>query len=318
MSCTTKRLHIIYGDLTLGLAGEGFHVLFNYVRGGIESITKEGREWIYRTPKPTFWRAATDNDRGCGFHLRSGMWLSADMFLRTVDTRVYVDGKAIEKPIGPENNRYTNAEYADNVALTFTYETITVPATLVHVTYDVHADGRIVVTAKYEGKKGLPQLPAFGLRFIMPTKATGFTYEGLSGETYPDRKKGGKPGVYEVEGLPVTPHLVPQECGMHMDTKWLEVRRNTALSNVKNQPGETALRFVMADQPFAFSCLPYTSEELENALHQEELPPQRRTVLCIFGEVRGVGGIDTWGSDVESAYHISAEEDHEFSFVIEL
>jgi hypothetical protein len=62
----------------------------------------------------------------------------------------------------------------------------------------------------------------------------------------------------------------------------------------------------------------YTSEELENALHQEELPPARRTVLCIFGEVRGVGGIDTWGSDVEPAYHISAEEDHEFSFVIEL
>ena len=44
MSSTTKRLHVIYGDLTLGLEGEGFHVLFNYVRGGIESITKEGRD----------------------------------------------------------------------------------------------------------------------------------------------------------------------------------------------------------------------------------------------------------------------------------
>lgn len=44
-----------------------------------------------------------------------------------------------------------------------------------------------------------------------------------------------------------------------------------------------------------FSCLPYTACELENADHQEELPPRRRTVMCIYGAVRGVGGIDSWG-----------------------
>ena len=65
----------------------------------------------------------------------------------------------------------------------------------------------------------MPELPAFGMRFVMPTKADGFVYEGLSGETYPDRKAGGIHGIYEVEGLPVTPYLVPQECGMHMDTE---------------------------------------------------------------------------------------------------
>ena len=50
--------------------------------------------------------------------------------------------------------------------------------------------------------------------------------------------------------------------------------------------------------------------------HHEELPPARRTVLCIYGAVRGVGGIDSWGSDVEEAYHISAEDDIKYSFVI--
>lgn len=64
----------------------------------------------------------------------------------------------------------------------------------------------------------------------------------------------------------------------------------------------------MADTPFDFSCLPYTASEIENALHHEELPPARRTVLCIYGAVRGVGGIDSWGTDVEDAYHISAEK----------
>lgn len=71
------------------------------------------------------------------------------------------------------------------------------------------------------------------------------------------------------------------------------------------------------DKPFAFSCLPYTALELENATHQEELPPARRTVLCLYGAVRGVGGIDSWGTDVESAYHIDAQGEITFSFAVE-
>jgi beta-galactosidase len=30
--------------------------------------------------------------------------------------------------------------------------------------------------------------------------------------------------------------------------------------------------------------------------------------------MRGVGGIDTWGSDVESAWHVPSDRDIEFSF----
>ena len=60
----------------------------------------------------------------------------------------------------------------------------------------------------------------------------------------------------------------------------------------------------------------YTASEIENALHHEELPPARRTVLCVYGAVRGVGGIDSWGSDVEDSYHISGEENITYSFVI--
>ena len=60
-----------------------------------------------------------------------------------------------------------------------------------------------------------------------------------------------------------------------------------------------------------------TAEELENATHQEELPLPRRTVVCICGSVRGAGGIDSWGSDVEDPYRISAQKDIVYEFVIE-
>lgn len=245
------------------------------------------------------------------------MWLSADMFIRTAKRQVRIDGKEIPLPIAPENNQYGQECYAGEAVVTFVYETITVPSTIVTVAYRVDPQGRIQCDVCYQGRPGLPELPVFGMKFIMPTAAERYRYQGLSGETYPDRKRGGAQGIYEIDGLPVTPYLVPQECGMHVETEWLEVFRRTELDNRNKQWKETGIRFGMTDRPFAFSCLPYTAEELENATHQEELPPVRRTVLCVLGAVRGVGGIDSWGADVEPAYRISGEKDICYSFTIE-
>ena len=195
-------------------------------------------------------------------------------------------------------------------------ETITTPATTVEVVYSVDHEGKITVNVSYKGVQGLPELPVFGLRFIMPTLADKYMYEGLSGETYPDRMAGAEKGVYAIDELSLTPYLVPQECGMRMDTDWLEVTRHTSLNNSRKDNSAQILRIEKNDEAFAFSCLPYTASEIENAMHHEELPPARRTVLCVYGAVRGVGGIDSWGSDVEDTYHISAEEDITYSFVI--
>ena len=317
MECTNrKKLRVVYGDYTLGVHGEGFDYIFSYAQGGLESIVKNGYEWLYRCPKPTFWRALTDNDRGSRFHIKSGSWLAADMFIDCKDVEVITDGISQGKPVAPGNNKYGGDVYADTVIVKYLYETITTPATTVQVSYEVTATGKITVDVLYKGAKGLPELPVFGLRFIMPTLADKYRYEGLSGETYPDRMAGGVKGVYEINDVSLTPYLVPQDCGMRMGTEWLEITRHTSLDNSRKDHLAQTLRMEKNKDTFAFSCLPYTASEIENATHHEELPPARRTVLCVYGAVRGVGGIDSWGSDVEEAYHISAEEDIHFSFVI--
>ena len=317
MDYTNKMpLRVVYGDFTLGVHGEGFDYIFSYAQGGLESIVKNGYEWLYRCPKPTFWRALTDNDRGSRFHIKSGSWLAADMFIDCIDTEVTVDGVSQGKPCAPENNRYGSDLYAKEVSVSFSYKTITTPSTMVKVTYSVDETGRISVNVHYFGAKGLPQLPVFGLRFVMPTLADKYVYKGLSGETYPDRKAGAVKGVYEIDNLNLTPYLVPQDCGLRMDTEWVEIVRHTSLDNSRKENTAQMLRFEMTDKEFAFSCLPYTAAEIENATHQEELPPARRTVLCVYGAVRGVGGIDSWGSDVEEDYHISAERDIQYTFSI--
>ena len=311
-----KKLRVAYGDFTLGVHGDGFDYIFSYAQGGLESIVKDGYEWLYRCPKPTFWRALTDNDRGNRLHIKSGSWLAADMFIDCKKVEVIMDGVPQGNVLAPDNNRYGSDVYADEIIVKYTYQTIINPSTTVVVAYTVDVSGKITVNVHYIGVKGLPQLPVFGMRFIMPTLADKYMYEGLSGETYPDRKAGAVKGVYEVKDLSLTPYLVPQDCGVHMDTKWVEITRHTSLDNSRKDCVSQILKIGSMDKPFAFSCLPYTATEIENATHHEELPPARRTVLCIYGTVRGVGGIDSWGSDVGKECRIDAEKDIEYSFYI--
>lgn len=309
---------IVIGDVTIGIQGQDFAYIFSVGMGGMESLYKDGKEWLYRAPRPAFWRAATDNDRGNGFVFRSAVWSAADRFVRCVKVTARMDEQEISMPPAPENNKYNGDETCDRFEISYTYETPTVPVTEVTVSYLVESDGRIHVQVDYLGKQGLPELPVFGMRFLMPTAAERYTYEGLSGETYPDRMAGGIPGVYEVQGLPVTPYMVPQDCGMHMQTKWLEIVRKTSLDNTDRGERSSRLKITAEEgKYFAFSCLPYTAQELENAMHHEELPPARRTVVSILGAVRGVGGINSWGADVEDAYHISGEQDISYGFWIE-
>lgn len=310
-----SKLRVVYGDYTLGVHGEDFDYIFSYAQGGLESVVKNGYEWLYRCPKPTFWRGLTDNDRGSKFHIKSGSWLAADMFINCTDIEVIMDG-VTQKIYAPDNNCYGRDVSADELVVKYTYETVTNPSTTVFVTYTVDKEGKIKVDVHYTGVKGLPELPVFGMRFIMPTLADKYIYNGLSGETYPDRKAGADRGIYEVKDLSLTPYLVPQDCGMHMDTDWLEISRHTSLDNSRKDSSSQTLRIEKNEKAFAFSCLPYTASEIENATHHEELPPARRTVLCVYGAVRGVGGIDSWGSDVEEGHHISAEEDITYSFSI--
>ena len=103
---------------------------------------------------------------------------------------------------------------------------------------------------------------------------------------------------------------------MHMQSQYLKIYRNATLNNADNKQDEFTLSLQQINAPFNFSCLPYTAEELENAFHIEDLPLPRRTVLCIYGPVRGVGGIDSWGSDVGKQYQIYSQKDYKFSFEI--
>ena len=287
-------LTVIEGDVNLGVEGDGFALQFSYAEGGLASLRKaSGPEWVWRAPRPALWRAATENDKGCGFPVRSAAWMAADAFPKA-------EGWQVEE------------KSSQQVRIRYTFSFPTVPGASADLTYTVTGSA-LRVDAVYHGVPGAPELPVFGVRMSTLHPAARVCWTGLSGETYPDRYKGASFGRWaETPHIPA--YLVPQDCGVHMDTRTLTLEQQDAACRTT-----AALTVRMADDtPFAFSALPNTAQELESAAHRDELPDTGRTVLTIMGAVRGVGGIDSWGTDVEPACRISGEEDHAVSFIIEL
>lgn len=282
-------LRIARGDGNLGVYGKDFSVLFSYQEGGPVSLRYKGVEWMFRAPRPALWRAPTENDIGCRFPQKSAVWRAADQYLRCSGWEIL------------------HAE-ADAATIRYRFTLPAVPQATAEVCYTVNRLGEIQVRAAFHGAAGLPELPCFGLRFSTPAPVDRVDWLGLSGETYPDRCKGGVFGLHS-EVPAQAAYLVPQEYGCHVDTVRAMLHRLT--------PGLAdagRLELAMEHEAFTFSAVPHTPGQLEEAWHQEELPPSARTVVSVYGVMRGVGGINSWGADVQPPWRISAEGEHVLAF----
>ncbi len=282
---SNSPLQLIEGNLHYGVKGEGFSMLFSTVKGGPVSINYAGTEWLCRAALPTYWRAPTENDTACGFTQRSGSWAVADRYsVATKMTAELVDYKAV---------------------IRYSYDTLQGNET--DVCYIIDASGHITVELKFNGKEGLPQLPLFGLQLVTIDPITAYSYVGYSGETYPDRYNGGVYGGYTIPLDNMQPdYLVPQEYGCHSYSRCFTLR---------NKDGKQ-LKFEAEDM-FHFSVLPYSTGQLEEAWHKHELPTPAHSYVRVLAKMRGVGGINTWGADVEPAYHIAADQDITLRFYIQ-
>jgi len=287
--CCGQPLKVIHGDVNIGVTGDGFRILFSKQEGGIVSLVYDGKEWVGRPLMPVYWRATTDNDKGNKFSVASSVWYGAGRF-------PYYENCAVEEKEG-------------SIKVTYTYALSTVPKASTEVTYEVDGRGAIHVRAVFRGQKGLPELPAFGMRLITPDAAKKFTWYGRGPEeNYCDRNEGARLGIYEdTPDNNLSRYLVPQECGNRTGVRWLKV------SDMEGH----SIGFCAAGQAFDTSVLPYTAEELESATHREELPAPRYTVVNILGAMRGVGGDDSWGAPVHPEYCISGEEELVTEFIIE-
>lgn len=285
----TYPLEIIRGDVNIGVRGIGFTAMFSKAEGGIASLCYDGVEYITRTPKLTFWRALTDNDRGAKTGFDAAQWMTAGLFYKLTDVDVQ--------------------EQKDQVCVTFEYLLPTVPQTKAYVSYRVTGDGKIHVHALYKGTDGLPEMPAFGMDMKLKARYDRVRYYGRGPEeNYLDRREGARLGVHSYQAADnLSAYLFPQECGNRMDVRWVEVT---------DADGQ-GLRFETEGVPFENSVLPCSAYELEAATHREELPKAYYSWVRILESQMGVGGDDSWGAPVHEEYRLSSDIDRNIKFTIQ-
>ncbi len=283
---TTKKMQVIYGDVNIGVKGEGFLAMFSKSEGGLASLQYDGTEYITRAPKTSYWRTCTDNDRGAKQGFDRSMWLTAGLYQKVIDVKV--------------------EELEEQVRITFEYELPTIPKAYSTISYVMSGDGVVHVHLLYKGTEGLPEIPAFGMDFKLKERYHNFEYYGYGPEeNYVDRMEGARLGIFEGTAKEnLSNYLIPQECGNRVGTRWLKVT---------DEYGR-GLQFTCEEIPFESSVLPYSAYELENALHQEELPKIHYTWVRILAKQMGVGGDDSWGAPVHEQYRIPSDKNLEIAF----
>ena len=269
------------GTYNLGIKGEHFEVLFDKGGKGLVSYVYGGREMIKAIPKPNFWRAPTDNDNGNQMPFRYAQWKLASMYQLNG-----IPGSKEPNPVIVQD--------ADKVTVTYTYYLPTTPESSCEVAYTVTGDGTVHTALSYDPPKGIHDMPEFGMLFKFDADYENLTWYGYGpAETYCDRERGGKLGIYQNKVADnIAQYLVPQECGNHT-----HVRRASVTDNLGR-----GMEF--SGKELSFSALPYTPHELENAMHSYELPPVYYTVVRVALQQMGVAGDDSWGARTHEEYLI--------------
>lgn len=296
----TAGVTLIKSAHSVGVRGEHFEAIFSGLNGGLVSYKYAGREMIEAIPKPNFWRAPVDNDMGSLMPMRYGQWKLASL---------YATHKNFHNLNPAEGAYIPEVEVKENsVLVTCTYRMPTTPESESKLAYEVFGDGTIKTTLIYDPVKELGDMPEFGVIFKFNADYNQVKWYGLGpAETYADRKRGAKLGVYENKVADnMAKYLVPQECGNKEEVRFATITDRKGRGMLFEMDKENG--------PMCFSALPYTPHEMENAAHPYELPEVHYTVVRVAKAQMGVGGDDSWGSRPLPQYLIPVYGKMEFSF----
>ena len=245
--------------------------------GALTSWIVNGKEMLQGSLEPYFWKPENDNQNAAHFARRTAVWKDA-ADKRTVKS-IRVEGRQViaemSLPVGAD----------------------------LKLTYDLKADGRIMVNMDYQPTAtNIATMPKFGMRMRLPADYTQIKYYGRGPwENYPDRKCSAFLGIYE---MPLsdyqTEYIHPQDNGNRCDVRWFEI------GNLR----------IDGWQPLCIRAWDYGEEDLEGARHPQDIPRGRFVNLNIDLDIHGVGGADTWGKRTLPQYTIDGNQPHHYSFTL--
>lgn len=276
---------------------------------------------------PCFWRALTDNDR-CGgagpeFWLKNSFLWMPDRIASKL-TSLFLS--KVEKSYSYQWKQYGLDNLTTKVLSTSTKRTnqtiqIQYKSNLIDVhqekcfelstTFTVFNSGLIKVDASCLPNSKFSSLPRIGF-CINPNKTCEKVQWLGRGphETYPDRKLSGLFGIWNSSVKDeYVPYIFPSENGGKSDVFWL--------STIDNHGNGIRIH---VPEPYQISVNPFTTSQLEEATHTNELPSLENDLqsISIHVDVKhcGLGGTDSWTPNVNQAFKVPAEKT-DFSFIME-
>jgi len=290
-------LRVTKGDRNVGVIGDGFRVMYSMEHGTLISYQVCGREMLKTPPRPAFWRAPIDNDRGNGTPARYSEWKIADLYARPLGTGELKEKKG-EEPV--QMNDDGSVSFVTWWMLPGSEE----PECRMEITVKPGGETEIHLTC--EPKEGRTEMPLFGVQWKMDADFDRVKYYGLGpDENYNDRREGARLGIYRYKADEnMTKYLYPQECGNRTGVRWAEI---------------TDLRgrgVKVSGNAIELSVLPWTAHEIENADHANELPQKHYTVVRPALMQMGVGGDNSWGARTHPEYLLPKGEKMDFTFRI--
>ena len=247
--------------------------------GALTSWIVNGKEMLQGSLEPYFWKPENDNQNAAHFAERTAVWKDA------------ADKRTIK------SIRVEGCQVIAEMSLPVSAD--------LRLTYDLKADGRIMVDMDYQPTAtNIPLMPKFGMRMRLPADYTQIKYYGRGPwENYPDRKRSAFLGEYE---MPLsdyeTEYIHPQDNGNRCDIRWFEI------GNIR----------IDGWQPLCIRAWDYGEEDLEGARHPQDIPRGRFVNLNIDLDIHGVGGADTWGKRTLPQYTIDGNQPHHYAFIISL
>ncbi|MBA2936855.1 DUF4981 domain-containing protein [Paenibacillus sp. CGMCC 1.16610] len=265
--------------------GSDFSVTFNKLTGDLSSYSYKGVELMKEAPKPNFWRASIDNDKGNKLPERSRTWKEAGQERKLHVMHIH--------------------SYADKVEIAVEYMLPTTHSSSCKLFYVVRGDGTIQLSEELQPGPNLPEIPEIGMLLQLDASFENLAWYGRGPhENHWDRAESARLGIYQGKVADqYVPYLRPQECGNKTDVRWAELTRADGLG----------LRIEGA-RAVELNALPYTPSELEAHDHMYKLPASDKIALRVNYRQMGVGGDDSWMSKTHPEFTLYANRSYAYSF----
>lgn len=278
------NVRMLEKEEVITLAGNnGFSVAFSKTTGFLNSLKYNDKEMVIKGFTPNFWRPLTDNDVANGTLARCGIWKNVEGDMKLLNFDVH-------------------REKGKHIRVTANYKLERQNSSL-DIIYNITSRGEIKVSMNFvPGKDALPEIPRFGIYFIVTDEYENLAWFGRGPhENYTDRKTSAPVGIYQsTVWEQYHPYIRPQETGNKCDLRWISFQDN-------NESGI----LIKGERPLSASAWNFSQEDIDyipydiERKHGGSIEKKDFIWINIDNAQMGVGGDNTWGAQVHPEYTIT-------------